>query len=264
MGISEKRAEEESTMKLGKMLSLIFAALLFAAWYLASRFELFRSDLFPTFGQFFSSLQMEIVSGRLLTDIEASLFRWLCGFLLATVLGIPLGLLLGRLTGLRYFCYPYLNLLRSLSPLAWIPFAVVWFGIGDPPVIFLIAFGCLLPLSFATMNAVFNVPRVYDQLARDYHFSGLEYFSELLFPAVLPQVVSALRLVASLGWIILVPAEMLAGKDGLGFAILDARNGMRVDLLVLNMIFIASVGLVIDSLLSRLNQAAKVRWSYEH
>lgn len=206
---------------------------------------------------------MEILSGRLLNDILASLYRWICGFLLAGVVGIPAGLILGKKPFFQHFFAPYLSFFRSLSPLAWIPFAVIWFGIGDLPVVFLIFLGCVFPLLFTTMNAVFNVPKVYDQLASDYHFKGTEYFFEILFPAVLPQIVSSLRLMAGLAWIVLVPAEMLAGKEGLGFAILDARNGMRTDLLVLNMIVIAGIGHLIDHGLQTLNLKSKVRWSHE-
>ncbi len=123
--------------------------------------------------------------------------------------------------------------------------------------------GSVFPLLFTTVSAVTNVPKVYDQFANDYGIHGKEYFLEILFPAILPQIVSSLRLVASLAWIVLVPAEMLAGSEGLGFAILDARNGLRTDLLVLNMAVVALISHVIDRLLERLNQKSQVRWSHE-
>jgi NitT/TauT family transport system permease protein len=214
-------------------------------------------------GDFVIAAKTEILSGRLLGDILASLYRWVCGFLLAGAIGIPAGLVLGKYAFPRELLAPYLSLFRSLSPLAWIPFAVIWFGIGDLPVVFLIFLGCVFPMLFATMNAVANVPKVYDQLAADYHFHGTGYFFEILFPAVLPQIVASLRLMAGLAWVVLVPAEMLAGKEGLGFAILDARNGMRMDLLVLNMLVIAVVGHLMDQGLQTLNRKSKVRWSYE-
>lgn len=250
-------------MKWTRVYSLLFFVGLVVLWGVLSHLQVYRDDLFPYLNNFMASTAHEISSGRLFVDLLASLYRWACGFLLAAVVGVPLGLYLGRNEHFRHFFYPYLNFFRSLSPLAWIPFAVIWFGIGDLPVIFLIFLGCMFPLLFATMNAVFSVPKVYDQLARDYHFSGSEYFFEILFPAVLPQVVSSLRLVSGLAWIVLVPAEMLAGKEGIGFAISDARNGMRTDLLVLNMIVIAVVAHAIDYGLQRLNRKSHVRWSYE-
>lgn len=246
-----------------RLFSLVFIMLLVLIWNYLSHIEFYRPDFFPYFSDFTLSATHELRSGRFFIDLTASLFRWASGFFLASLVGIPIGLWLGKNQTIRTFCSAYLSLLRSLSPLAWIPFAVIWFGIGDKPVIFLIFLGGVFPLIFSTMNAVFNVPKVYDQLARDYHFSGIEYFFEILFPAVLPQIVSALRLVASLSWVVLVPAEMLAGKEGLGFAILDARNGLRTDLLLFNMLMIAITAHVIDLILQKLNQASQVKWSLE-
>jgi NitT/TauT family transport system permease protein len=246
-----------------KWLSTIFIIFIIISWMTLSEIKFYRSDLFPYFFDFLKSAQGEILSGRLMKDIIASLFRWGSGFFLAVLIGIPFGLSIGKNQIFQSFLSPYLNLFRSLSPLAWIPFAVIWFGIGDAPVIFLIFLGCSFPLIFSTINALKNVPKVYDQLAKDYHFEGTEYFSEILFPAILPQVISSLRLIAGLAWIVLVPAEMLAGKEGLGFAILDARNGLRTDLLVFNMLVVALIAHGVDVLLEKLNKRSKARWSYE-
>lgn len=237
--------------------------LIFVLWGTLSHLKSYSSENFPYLLDFLSASWREVSSGRLFRDLLASLFRWGSGFFLAAIVGIPSGLILGRKESLMSFLFPYLNLCRSLSPLAWIPFAVIWFGIGDPPVIFLIFLGCVFPLIFTTLSALKNVPKVYDELARDYGFHGSEYFFEILFPAVLPQVVASLRLVAGLGWIVLVPAEMLAGQEGLGFAILDARNGLRTDLLLLNMIVVAVVSHGIDHLMEKLNGQSKVRWGHE-
>lgn len=246
-----------------KLFSFVFLIALITFWAILSHLKFYRTDFFPYLGDFLVSASSEISSGRLFNDLIASLFRWGCGFIFAVITAIPVGLLIGRNSALRAFISPYLNVFRSLSPLAWIPFAVIWFGIGDAPVIFLIFLGCFFPLLFSTLAGLNNVPKVYEQLARDYHFVGREYLVDILFPAILPQVVSSLRLVAGLAWIVLVPAEMLAGKEGLGFAILDARNGLRTDLLVFNMIVIALTAHLIDIFLERLNHESKVRWSYE-
>lgn len=246
-----------------KLLSLSILIFLFILWVALSHHQIINQDSFPNFGDFLASSKTEIISGRFIKDLFASLFRWSCGFFLAAMVGIPLGLFLGKKPFVLNVFLPYLNTFRSLSPLAWIPFAVIWFGIGDLPVIFLIFLGSVFPLLFTTLSAVSGVPKVYDQLARDYSIIGGDYFFTILFPSVLPQIVSSLRLVAGLAWIVLVPAEMLAGKEGLGFAILDARNGLRTDLLVFNMIAIALVAQAIDVLLKRFNEHSQVRWGHE-
>ena len=239
------------------------SSLLLILWWGLSEAKFYNSENFPYFETFALSLGHELLTGRLFIDLFASLFRWFSGFFLAVIMGIPVGLVLGRKKNLLDFLFPYLNLLRSLSPLAWIPFAVIWFGIGDLPVVFLIFLGCVFPLIFTTLSALQNVPKVYDELARDYGFKGQEYFSDILLPAILPQVVASLRLVAGLGWIVLVPAEMLAGQEGLGFAILDARNGLRTDLLLINMMVVAFVSHSIDLLMGKLNQLSHVKWGHE-
>lgn len=246
-----------------RLYPLIFLAFLMLLWISASHLQLFRSDLFPYFSDFIKAAIEEFRSLRVLRDSLASLYRWGLGFSLALFTAIPLGLALGRHHALQRFLGLYLNLFRSLSPLAWIPFAVIWFGIGDAPVVFLIFLGCFFPLLFSTLAALKNIPKIYYQVARDYGFQGQALWLEILLPAILPQIISSLRLMAGLAWIVLVPAEMLAGSEGLGYAILDARNGLRTDLLVFNMIVVATIAHVIDLTMERLNRESKARWSYE-
>lgn len=252
-----KSQKKSSLISLFIFLSLIFF------WAITSNQKGFTGQSFPSLETFLQAGFDEIKSGRLFKDLFASVYRWLCGFSLSVFIGVPFGLWLGRTEVLRNALGPFFNLLRSLSPLAWIPFAVIWFGIGDLPVIFLIFLGCFFPLLFSTLASVSSVPKVYDQMASDFHYQGTEYFFHILFPAVLPQIVSSLRLVSAMGWIVLVPAEMLAGSEGLGFAILDARNGMRTDLLVLNMAIVAITSHGIDLILQTLNHKSKVRWAHE-
>lgn len=216
-----------------------------------------------TLSEIVNGLVEEVVSGRMGADVYASLFRLFAGLFLAIGVGTPFGLWLGHHSRMRRFLVPPLNFLRSISPLAWIPFAVVWFGIGDPPVIFLIFIGCVLPWLFATAHAVQTVPDVYFRVAHDHHFHGWDLLSRITFPAIAPSLLQTARLVATLGWIILVPAEMLAGREGLGFAIMDARNGMRIDLLVVNILVIGALAHGADTLLQRLALRPEVRWGHE-
>ena len=193
----------------------------------------------------------------------ASLFRVVVGFGLALVLGVPGGLCLGRTISMRKTLVPYLNFLRNLSPLAWIPFAVLWFGIGDAPAIFLIFLATVFPLLLASTAAVASVPSVFLRVAHEAEFSSLEVLFKVVFPSVLPQLLTSIRVTAGIAWVVVVPAEMLAGRDGLGFAVMDARNGLRTDLLVVAMIMIGLIGAGIDSLFVRLKKIPYVRWGYE-
>jgi NitT/TauT family transport system permease protein len=232
-------------------------------WTLISRLHLFPESLFPSPLPVARGFAEEIRSGRLFDDLVASLFRVTTGFFLAVMLGIPCGLLLGRKAVARIALLPTVNFFRNLSPLAWIPFAILWFGIGDLPAIFLIFMASFFPIAVATMAAVANIPAVYFRVARDYGYSNTEILLQVTLPAIAPQVITALRVTAGLAWVVVVAAEMIAGRDGLGFTIWDARNGLRMDLLVVGMIAIGLIGVIIDKLLHRLTKIPSVGWGYE-
>jgi NitT/TauT family transport system permease protein len=245
------------------LLALAGPVVLVALWAAVAALGLFPPSLFPQPVDVVRGLMREVASGRLLNDTVASLYRVCAGFYLAVVLGVPLGLLVGSSALMRDALLPTINFFRSLSPLAWIPFAVLWFGIGDPPAIFLIFMAAFFPIVLSTSAAVANIPSVYFRVARDLGLSGWSLFREVTLPAVAPQIITALRITAGLSWLVVVAAEMLAGTDGLGFAVWDARNGLRVDLLAAAMVTIGLLGVLIDKVLVRLTLLPSVRWGYE-
>lgn len=205
----------------------------------------------------------EIRSGRLFEDLIASLFRVMAGYMLAIALSVPFGLWLGHHPLARMALLPAVNFFRNLSPLAWIPFAVLWFGIGDAPAIFLIFLSTFFPMALAVTAAVANIPSVYFQVGREYGMHGLKLLAGVTLPAILPQFITALRVTAGVAWLVVVAAEMISGRDGLGFAIWDSRNGLRTDLTVVEMIVIGAIGVGIDRLLVQLTRMPSVRWGYE-
>jgi NitT/TauT family transport system permease protein len=232
-------------------------------WAALSALRVFPESAFPSPVSVAGGFVEEIRTGRLFNDLVASLFRVTLGFVLAAVSGIPLGLVLGNHVAARLALMPAINFFRNLSPLAWIPFAILWFGIGDVPAIFLIFMASFFPLVLATIAAVATIPAVYFRVAQDYGIRGPELFTKVTLPAILPQVITALRVTAGLAWVVVVAAEMIAGRDGLGFAIWDARNGLRMDLLVAGMIVIGIIGVVIDRILVQLTKIPSVRWGYD-
>jgi NitT/TauT family transport system permease protein len=234
-----------------------------ALWSLFSATRIFPESLFPSPGRVARGFVEELSSGRLMNDLIASLFRVTMGFLLAVGLGVPAGLFLGHHGRARQAFLPVVNFFRNLSPLAWIPFAVLWFGLGDTPAIFLIFLATFFPVTLATSAAVANIPSVYFQVAREYGFRGLRLLTGVTLPAITPQLVTTLRVTAGLAWMVVVAAEMIAGKDGLGFAIWDSRNGLRIDLTVVEMVVIGLIGVGIDRLLLQLTRLPSVRWGYE-
>jgi NitT/TauT family transport system permease protein len=228
-----------------------------------SRLEVFPSTAFPSPLDVVHGFIEKATLGTLFDDVVASLFRVTMGFGLAVGLGIPLGLWLGLRVRVRLALLPAVNFFRSLSPLAWIPFAILWFGIGDVPSIFLIFMTAFFPMVLATSAAVAGIPTVYFRVAQNYDIRGRQFLSQVTLPAIAPSVITSLRVTAGLSWVVVVAAEMIAGRDGLGFLIWDARNQLRPDLVVVGMVIIGIIGVLIDRLLVRLTLLPSVRWGYE-
>jgi len=245
------------------VLPLGTALLALICWTLVCSLRVFTSAVFPSPAEVLAGFREEASTGRLLADLIASLYRVALGVVLGAMAAIPLGLWLGHHGRARAALMPAVNFFRGLSPLAWIPFAILWFGIGDASVVFLIFMPAFFTLTLATAAAVANIPAVYLRVARDYGITRTALLRLVIFPAALPQIITALRLTAGVAWMVVVAAEMVSGRDGLGFAVWDARNGQRVDLLVCNMIVIGAIGVMLDRLLQRLTGLRSVRWGYE-
>lgn len=247
----------------GTLSSIVVLIIVILIWYLISAFELFPAYAFPSPASVFNAFKEELSEGRLLNDIVASLWRVAIGFTMSTVLGVPIGLWLGQHLKARQALVPMLNFFRFLSPLAWIPFAILWFHIGDKPAIFLIFMATFFPMALATMVAVAGIPSIYFRVARDYNYKGVELLTNVTFPAVLPQVITALRVSYGISWVVIVAAEMVGCQDGLGYGIWEARNGLRLDSATCYMIVIGSLGMGIDRLIAQLTKLPGVRWGYE-
>ncbi|MBX2923985.1 MAG: ABC transporter permease [Chitinophagaceae bacterium] len=245
------------------LLPIIVLAAVIVLWAIASYTTLFPAYAMPSPAAVIRSFKEEFLAGRLINDIIASLWRVAIGFVLSAVLGIPLGLWLGQHLYARKAFVPMLNFFRFLSPLAWIPFAILWFHIGDKPAVFLIFMATFFPLVLATMSAVATIPSIYFRVAKDYHYTGWDLLTKVTFPSVLPQVITALRVSYGISWVVIVAAEMVGCQDGLGYGIWEARNGLRLDSAVCYMIVIGVLGMGIDRLLSQLTKLPNVRWGYE-
>jgi NitT/TauT family transport system permease protein len=201
--------------------------------------------------------------GLLAKYVVASLFRVTWGFALAVVLAVPLGLAIGWNRRADMAIHPLVELLRPISPLAWIPIAILWFGVGDLAAVFLIFLGCFFPLLLTAMNAVQSIPAMYLNAGRNFGLPPVSMVARILFPAVLPQLIVGMRITLGVGWLVVVAAEMISVNSGLGFLIVDARNaGNRYDLVVAGMVIIGLIGLLLDIGMRSLERLKSLRWSY--
>ena len=241
------------------LLPLAVAVGFVAVWHFAVKWT--GSDIFPTPRQVLAGTWELVEKGVLLKFVVASLFRVATGYLLAVFIGIPLGLLMGWFTRFRMALNPAIQVLRPISPIAWIPVAILWFGVSDLAPIFLIFLASLFPITVAAMAAVQNIQLVYIRAARNFGIGGLELFKKVVLPAALPQILTGLRLALGVAWLVVVAAEMIAVNSGLGYLIIDARNaGKRYDLVVAGMAMIGLIGLGLDWLVRRMERLNEVRW----
>lgn len=202
-------------------------------------------------------------SGLLVRYVVASMFRVTWGYLLAVVVAVPFGIFLGLRRRAELAINPILQLLRPISALAWIPIAILWFGVGDLSAIFLIFLSSFLPLTVATMHAVHNVDEAHLRAAMNFGLSRQHLLRTVIVPAILPQLLTGMRIALGIAWLVVVAAEMIAVNSGLGFLIIDARNaGNRYDLVIAGMVLIGGVGLLLDALMRRVERLDAVQWGY--
>ena len=218
---------------------------------------------FPGLYQVFFGIVELIQHGLLLKYVVASLFRVSVGFVLAVLIGVPLGLLLGWFRPAFLAFNPLIQILRPISPIAWIPIAILWFKVDDRAPIFLIFLSSLFPITVTAIAAVQNIQPVYVRAAQNFGVTRVDLFRRVIFPACLPQIITSMRISLGIAWLVVVAAEMIAVNSGLGYLIIDARNaGKRYDLVVAGMLMIGLIGLFLDLLVRSLERFEEVKWGY--
>ncbi|HYC55260.1 MAG TPA: ABC transporter permease [Candidatus Binatia bacterium] len=243
--------------------SVVVLAALIAAWW--ASVVLSGSVIFPTPWQVITGTLELIADGTLFEHIGASLMRVGSGFAMAAVLALPLGLWMGWVRGAFDTFNPIFQMLRPISPIAWIPIAILWFGVGNASPIFLIFISSIFPMVLQTTAGVHTIERRYLQAAENFGVSRYTLFTQVVIPAVLPQIIVGMRIGLGVAWLVVVAAEMIALRSGLGYMIIDSRNaGNRYDLVIAGMIIIGLIGLMLDGIMRMLEGLKWVKWRYAH
>ena len=260
--VSNKRLAGRLARRLVLMVPplLVIAALVAFWWWLVVKTE---SPIFPTPWQVVTGALELAKDGTLWEHIGASLFRVGTGFALAMVVAIPLGLWMGWVAGAYVTLNPIFQMLRPISPIAWIPLAILWFGVGNVSPIFLIFISSVFPMIVQTTSGVHTIERRYLRAAANFGVSRAVLFRRVVIPAVLPQIIVGMRIGLGVAWLVVVAAEMIALRSGLGYMIMDSRNaGNRYDLVIAGMIIIGLIGLLLDGATRLLERLKTVRWRY--
>jgi NitT/TauT family transport system permease protein len=200
-----------------------------------------------------------LFSGELIGDAVASLYRVLLGFFLGTSLAVPVGLLMGSSERAYALLNPMLQVLRPIPPVAYIPLAILWFGLGNPPAVFLIVIGAFFPPLINTIAGVRHVDNLYLRAAKNLGARPVTIFARVIVPAAMPHILSGARIGIGTSFIVVIVSEMIAVNSGLGFRILEAREYFWTDKVIAGMLTIGLIGLGIDHGMSRINRYA-LRW----
>ena len=199
------------------------------------------------------------LSGELIHDAMGSLYRVVVGFVIGAGLALPLGLSMGASARVYAWMNPLVQLLRPIPPIAYIPLSILWFGLGNPPAVFLIALGAFFPVLMNTIAGVRQVDGIYIRAARNLGASGGTMFLRVMLPAAVPYILSGVRIGIGTAFIVVIVSEMIAVNNGLGFRILEAREYFWSDKIIAGMISIGLIGLAIDTAVNKLNNYL-LRW----
>ena len=200
-----------------------------------------------------SSYLAWLVSGELIGDASASLYRVGSGFMIGMGLALPLGLTMGANDAIYRLFNPLIQVLRPIPPIAFIPLSILWFGLGNPPAIFLIAIGAFFPVLMNTIAGVRQVDGIYIRAARSLGANQWTMFRRVMLPAAMPYILAGMRIGIGTAFIVVIVSEMIAVNNGLGYRILEAREFFWSDKIIAGMISIGLLGLAIDTGMSRLN-----------
>ena len=234
--------------------------ILIVIWEIVKRVSGWSMAVFPSPWEAAVGMWELLRDGTLIQHSVASLFRVTVGFYLAVIFGLPLGIILGWWKTGQVMTNALIQFLRPISPLAWIPLAVLWFGIGDKPAVFLIFLASFFPLLISSITSVNHIKSIYFQVAANFNFTRLETVTKIIVPAILPEMLPALRISLGVAWLVVVAAEMIAVKSGLGYLVLDSRNALRMDYVMDAMIAIGVIGILLDRVISQLNKIESIGW----
>lgn len=247
-----------------KILSLknviVSLIILLAIWQLIFTVSEYDSALFPSPIQAFQALAEMISDGILILHIKASMYRFAIGYISSVIAAVLLGLILGRLPKVFQYVNPALQLLRPISPMAWMPFIVLWFGIGDVPAIVIIFIAAFFPVLLSTVSAVGGIDPIYLRVSENFGIRQPQIMWKVIFPAAFPQIANGIHLALGTAWVFLVAGEMTGAQSGLGYLVIDARNNLRADILFADIIVIGLIGLILDTLLKMAEKRILKSW----
>jgi len=213
---------------------------------IATELDLFDATFLPPFSRVIKAFGEIVVDGTLLKHLSVSLGRSGAGFLLANIIAIPLGLLIGWFPAVERFLDPVLQAFRQTAALALFPVFILLFGIGEPAKVVLIYWGAQWPILLSTITGVKTVDPLLIKAARSMNASTLQMFFKVVLPAAFPSIFTGVRLAATHSILILIAAEMIGANRGLGYLVYDSQVRFEIPLMYAGIISLSILGLIVN------------------
>jgi sulfonate transport system permease protein len=230
---------------------IAFPLVFLVGWQIFSTSGLFTPVIMPPLEKLGRALVLGLSTGQIESDLGASLFRVLKGYLIGTALALIFGIAMGIFSRVNKFFSLFFNAIRQIPPLAWIPLFILWFGIGENSKVILIAKSSFFPILLNTIEGIHRLPAAYLELSRLYKMTKKDLVLKMYVPQALPFIFTGLRLGAGSAWMSVVAAEIIVATSGIGYRINDARNLLESDVVITNMAIIGIVGVLMDFLLKK-------------
>jgi sulfonate transport system permease protein len=243
----------------GRALPWVVPVFLLLLWQWASSAGLLPPRFLPAPRAVLSAFVTLAASGELWTHVRVSTLRAFSGFAVGGGLGLVLGLLTGSLRWAETLLDTTLQMIRNIPPLALIPLVILWFGIDETAKLFLVALGVFFPVYINTFHGIQSVDRGLLEMGRSYGLSGWRLYREIILPGALPSILVGVRFSLGFMWVILIVAETISARSGIGYMTMNAREFMQTDVMVVGILLYALLGKLAD-LLARGLERYCLRW----
>lgn len=228
---------------------LIGIPIFFLCWEMAVRSGIVDGNFFPAPSAVLKALYDLAQAGLLLRDTEASVLRVTIGFGIAALVAVPMGMLLGRSPKLAAYIMPLIDIIRPISVIAWIPLAILWFGLGDKSAWFIIFLGAFFPIFTNTYLGAGAVQGIHIQVAQCFGAGRWLFIRQVLFPSTLPYIIAGLRVGLGVGWMCVIAAELISATSGLGYMIQIARTTIETEKVIAGMVVIGVIGFAMNAIM---------------
>jgi len=245
-GVLRERAKPAWRAVSRLFLPVLLPLLLAAVWQALSSLGWIRPILLPSPLKVIACFWSLTVSGDLPRHLGISLLRVLEGFAIAAVIGVSLGLAMGLWRVVDRATDLLIQLLKPIPPIAWIPLAILWFGIGETGKVYIIFLGAVFPILVSTVDGIRQTDQRYVELARILEVTRLRFITQVVLPGALPSIMTGLRVGLMVAWMCVVAAELIAASSGIGYMIMDARQMSQTDEVLVGMITIGVMGKLLD------------------